>query len=223
LEPALSEIVAESTRSRSRLADVLGEAAVQQRHSAMLLQRHGFDEAAVAAKRAAVRTELMLTDPIAIRRMLRFSREALRAADGLIERALEGAIGLLGADFGNVQIPDPRSGALLLTACDGFNAEFREVYSVVQDEGLACGRAAARREQMVIDDVNSDPGFTAHRGNAAAAGFRAVVSTPVVDSDGRLRAVISTHFRRRHRPSGRELEIVAWYADRIGAAFASSR
>jgi hypothetical protein len=197
--------------------------AVQQRRSAMRLQRHGFEEAARAAKRAAIRTELMLNDPIATSRMLTFSREAVRATDGLLERALEGAIGLLGADLGNVQIPDPKTGALMLMASDGFTTEFREIYRVVQDEELACGRAAARRQQMVIGDVTTDPGFTAHRENAAAAGFRAVVSTPVVDSSGRLRAVISTHFHRRHHPSERELEIVAWYADRIGAALAAKR
>ena len=224
LEPGLSEIVAESSSSRSWLTDVLGTAVLQQRSSALRLQRHGSEEAAVAAKRAAVRTELMLTDPLAIRRMLTFSREASRVADGLLERALEGAIGLLGADLGNVQIPDPKSGALMLMASDGFKTEFLEVYRIVQDDAeLACGRAAARREQMVIDDVTTDPGFTAHRENAAEAGFRAVVSTPAVDSNGRLRAVISTHFRQRHHPSQRELEIVSWYADRIGAALAEKR
>lgn len=55
---------------------------------------------------------------------------------------------------------------------------------------------------------------------AMAAGFRAVQSMPVIDPDGRLRAIISTHFRDVHLPSDRDLQIVEWYAELVGAALA---
>ena len=48
--------------------------------------------------------------------------------------------------------------------------------------------AAAPRHgaQLVISDVTTDPGFGPHREIAAASGFRAVQSTPLIDEAGRL-------------------------------------
>src|SRR5262249_24928989 len=69
-----------------------------------------------------------------------------------------------------------------------------------------CGRAMLRNEQVVVPDVERDPGFAAHRRIAASSGFRAVQSTPLVDRAGRTLGVVSTHFGRPHRPTDGELE-----------------
>ena len=81
-----------------------------------------------------------------------------------------------------------------------------------------CGRAAKVCAQTVVADVRSDPGFGPHREIAAAAGFRAVQSTPLTDYAGRLVGVVSTHFRRPHRPSVRDLRLMGLYADFAGEA-----
>jgi hypothetical protein len=47
-----------------------------------------------------------------------------------------------------------------------------------------------------------------------------VQSTPLVDNNGRLLGVISTHYRRPHLPSDRELALLAWYAEHVSAALA---
>ena len=75
----------------------------------------------------------------------------------------------------------------------------------------------------MIVDVKYDPAFAPHRGIAAASRFRAVQSTPLVDSLGRLHGVISTHFRRPHRPSRRDLQLMQWYAEHVAAALAQQR
>ena len=82
----------------------------------------------------------------------------------------------------------------------------------------ACGRAASQRSQAVIIDVNEDATFARYREIAAASRLRAVQSTPLIDPNGRLRLVISTHFRRPHRPSTRDLDLMLWFAEHVAAA-----
>jgi GAF domain len=70
--------------------------------------------------------------------------------------------------------------------------------------------------QFVLD--GPDAGFTPHREIAAAAGFRAVQSTPLVDYAGHLIGMVSMHFQRPQRPSDRDLRIMELYADFAGEA-----
>jgi len=100
-----------------------------------------------------------------------------------------------------------------------FGPEFLEYFAVVDgDSQSVCGRAAKRCAQTVVADVRSDPGFAPHREIAAAAGFRAVQSTPLTDYAGSLIGVVSTHFRHPHRPSDRDLRLMELYADFAGEA-----
>ena len=88
----------------------------------------------------------------------------------------------------------------------------------MEDVHSACGRAARQGAQTAVGDVRADPGFRPHREIAAAAGFRVVQSTPLVDYAGHLIGMASTHFQRPHRPSDRDLRIMELYADFAGEA-----
>jgi signal transduction histidine kinase len=66
--------------------------------------------------------------------------------------------------------------------------------------------------RIVIEDVKSDPAFAPYSALAAAAGFRAVQCTPLLDSDGKPVGMFSTHFPRPHRPSPLELVQFDLYA-----------
>jgi GAF domain-containing protein len=125
---------------------------------------------------------------------------------------------MLHADLGNIQIVDPVSGALRIAVQAGFSEEFLEYFASVDNDGTACGRAARQCAQTVIPDVTSDPEFAPHRGIAAASRFRAVQSTPLVDSHGRLIGVLSTHYPRPHRPAKRDLLLVKRLGELIGEA-----
>jgi hypothetical protein len=133
---------------------------------------------------------------------------------------LDGALALTGADFGNVQLVDLATGALKIVTQSGFGPEFTDYFAVVDDGHSACGRAARDCAQTVIADVTTDPGFMPHREIAAAAGFRAVQSTPLADSGGRLVGVVSTHWRRPGPPSGRDLRTLELFGDIAGEAVA---
>jgi hypothetical protein len=171
------------------------------------------------AEQFAARIRLTLEEPVAIRRIHSSGRD-LRLAnrDGhLFDKALEIAMSLAAADFGNIQLLDPMKGTLRIVAHTGFSAEFLEYFAAVDDSASACGRAAEQRSQVVIGDVTVDPGFAPHRDIAAASQFRSVQSTPLIAGDGALVGMISTHWRRPHRPLELNLELVSCYADLVAA------
>jgi hypothetical protein len=140
--------------------------------------------------------------------------------DVLLPRVLDGALSVMEADLGNIQLLDPATGSLKIVTQSGFSSEFLEYFAVVDDGHSACGRAAQACAQVVIADVTADAGFAPHRDIAATSGFRAVQSTPLVDYAGRLIGMVSTHFRRPHRPPARDLRIMELYGDFAGQAVA---
>jgi len=146
----------------------------------------------------------------------------IRRPGPLADQALEKLLSLARAERGNVQFADPASGALRIIAQHGFDKEFLDHFAVVDDDRSACGRAARRGAQLVISDVITDPAFEPHRKIAAASGFRAVQSTPLVDKAGRVVGVMSTHYPRPHAPSARDMLIIKRYAGLVGQALASS-
>jgi GAF domain-containing protein len=201
---------------------LLERVAVALRHSASILRANGRHPEAARAEQFALRVGLRLDDPRATRRMHSLA-DALRECTHttvLLERALDGAMSLIGGDLGNLQIRNADDGVLTIAVQAGFGREFLEYFATVNDESSACGRAASRRSQTVIIDVDADPAFAPHREIAAASRFRSVHSTPLVDPDGRLRGVISTHFRHPHGPRSRDLQLMQWYAEHVAAALA---
>jgi hypothetical protein len=163
---------------------------------------------------------LSLDEPGALRRMQAATGKLgdCPRLDVLLPRILDDALALTGADFGNVQLLDPASGALGIVTQSGFGSEFTEYFAAVDDDHSACGRAARKCAQTVITDVAVDPGFAPHREIAAAAGFRAVQSTPLTDAGGRLIGMVSTHWRRPGRLPERDLRILELYGDLAGEA-----
>ena len=204
---------------------VLERVVVLQRRSAGILRANGRHAEAARAELFAARARVALEDPKAARQIHRL-RGRLRdeaGAGSLTERALAGAMSLIGGDLGNVQVVDASVGGLRIAAHSGLDDAFLQHFSVVVNDASACGRAASRCAQTVIVDVERDAMFAPHREIAAGSRFRAVQSTPLVDRSGRLLGVISTHYRRPHRPSDRELALLAWYAEHVSAALADQR
>lgn len=184
------------------------------------LQLRGFakpDEAALIEGFAA-RARFSREEPEAVRR-LQSILDRLQAAPSLralLAQALEAGMSLTRADRGNIQLLDPSTGTLKIAAHHGFADEFLEYFAAVHDDSSACGRAAHRRKQTVIVDVNIDSDFAPHRDIAAASSFRAVQSTPLTNNAGRLVGVISTHYPHPAAPNERDLEIAKRFGERTG-------
>jgi len=130
-----------------------------------------------------------------------------------LDDVLENAIVTSGADFGNIQLYNPRIGALEIVAQRGFRQDFLHYFRTVRvDEGSACAQAMQSGERIIIEDVELDPAYEPHRQVAAAAGYRAVQSTPLKNRIGTVLGMLSTHFRTQHRPSERDERLLDLYA-----------
>lgn len=207
---------------RRRLQIVLERTEATHRRSAARLRACGREDQARQMERSAEWARFDLDEPV-LSQQLYAAAARLRSArrlELLAGRALETMLSLARADRGNVQLVDAESGALRIVAHHGFDAEFLDHFAVVDDDGSACGRAARHGAQLVISDVTTDPGFGPHREIAAASGFRAVQSTPLIDKAGRLVGVVSTHYPRLYAPSARDLRIIRRYADLVSRVLA---
>jgi hypothetical protein len=216
------------TGKSHKLRRLLAEAETVHRDSALLMRILGREDLARRAEWYAARARFDLDEPEAARRLYSLTRYLGEQSSpaSLLDKALEGALSLSGAERGNVQVLDPATGSLRIAAQHGFGAEFLDYFAVVNvapadQDGAACGRAARERAQIVIADVNADQAFERHRGIAAATGFRAVQSTPLVDRAGRLVGVVSTHYPRPGHPPDHELRIMKRFGELVGAALAS--
>jgi C4-dicarboxylate-specific signal transduction histidine kinase len=156
----------------------------------------------------------LATELLAMTRLHEFSTRpwAITELQAVLEEVLTATIEIQRADFGNVQLYNPASCALEIVSQRGFNAEFLEYFAAVENSSAACGRAMQSRSRIVIEDVQTDEQFAPHTRIASAAGFRAVQSTPLFSRGGEILGMISTHFKRPHRPSERELRLTDLYA-----------
>jgi len=136
----------------------------------------------------------------------------------LLDDALDALMLITGAPLGNVQLADDRRGILTIVTQQGFRKDFLDFFAEVRLDGSACGEARRNRRRVIVGDVATDPLFTPEsRRVVLDAGARAVQSTPLVSSEGRVLAVLSTHCRQPGTPSPRALRIVDTYARQISA------
>jgi PAS domain S-box-containing protein len=161
--------------------------------------------------------KIALADELAgMTRLHEFSTKLTATSDlpSLLEEVLDATMKLHGADFGDVQLYNKQTCTLEIVAQRGFSQEFLDHFQRVGvDDISTCGLALKQRARVIIEDVNIDPRFALHRGVAAAAGFRAVQSTPLsVHEAGEPVGMLSTHFRSPHRPSDRDLRLTDLYA-----------
>jgi GAF domain-containing protein len=141
-----------------------------------------------------------------------------RAFEGVIGTVLDDVIALLGAEYGNVQLPI--GDELAIVAQRGLSAEFlRTFWRVKRDDGSACGRALALGVPVGIPDIEKDHAFATFRRDARDAGFRAVQSTPMFTKDERLFGIVSTHFVSVHQPTPIEMQTLKEYGG-IAAEYA---
>ncbi len=129
-------------------------------------------------------------------------------ADDIYEDVLDAAVRIMRSDMASMQVLDESENALRLLAFRGFDPEFGKVFQFVRPETrTACSLARQLGRRVIVSDVETCDfivGTTAladHR----KSGIRAVQTTPLMSRNGKLVGVISTHWRRTHEPSERDL------------------
>jgi two-component sensor histidine kinase len=130
------------------------------------------------------------------------------APETLCEKLLDAAIVLMRSDAASVQLLDPDRKRLRLLASRGFaksSARFWQWVNV--DAQSSCGRALAKKERIVVGDIEADAALkgTADGEAYRASGLKAVQSTPLIARDGRLLGMLSTHWSKPHEPDPADL------------------
>jgi hypothetical protein len=131
---------------------------------------------------------------------------------------LRAAVTRCGAERGTIQLRDPVHGRLQIEGKRGFGQDFADAFSYLDEPGTLCGHAFGDARQVVVDDVDSSPLFSeSAREILQANEVRACVSTPIVDADGKVRGVVSTHQRQRDAvPDEADLRHVRTLANQCG-------
>jgi PAS domain S-box-containing protein len=120
---------------------------------------------------------------------------------------------LLGTDKSNIQLLDPSRGVLTIAAQSGFDQPFLEFFREVSiDDPSGCGRAWSTGRPVVIADIEADAAYAPLRSIARAAGYRSVVSTPLLNSTGTVIGMLSTHAQVAYQPTEESMQYLDLYA-----------
>ncbi|MGZ5648178.1 MAG: PAS domain S-box protein [Usitatibacter sp.] len=167
------------------------------------------------AERVAMRDALAeeLEEMTHLHQLSRPSRS--RSEAQLLEDVLEATMKLQGADMGNVRLYHAQSRSYDLVAHRGFAPEYAERFKNLGEDALPYSTHLARGERVVIVDTDHDGDPKSLREMARIGGFRAVQSTPLFSGRGELLGLVTTHFRKPHRPSEHELRFSDLYARQV--------
>ncbi len=137
----------------------------------------------------------------------------------VLAEVLDAAIAITRSDFGNIQLLDPVLGQLKIVVHRGLPQWWRDFWDAADGGAGACGTALARRERVVVEDVEESPIFfgTPALEIQRRAGIRAVQSTPLFARTGNPIGMFSTHFRQRHRPDEAEERLLDLLANHAAA------
>ncbi|MBE9009072.1 GAF domain-containing protein [Pseudanabaenaceae cyanobacterium LEGE 13415] len=156
--------------------------------------------------------EIVATD-LANTRLLRNLSARLIGEDTiqvLYDEIVAAAIALTRADAGTVQIVDDATQDILLLAAQGFDRTITDgCYRIDRSFNTSCGVALATGTRAIVDFDRpecDDPHGSLRL--LADAGFCCAQSTPLISRSGRMIGMVSTHWRRHHRPSDRELRFL---------------
>ena len=128
----------------------------------------------------------------------------------ILGEILDAAIAISGADFGSIQLLDPKSSDLRIMGQRGFPEWWVDFWDTTSKGKGACGTALERRERLIVEDVEKSLIFV---GTPALeiqlrAGVRAVQSTPLLSRSGMALGMFSTHYKRPQKPDERTLRLL---------------
>ena len=129
--------------------------------------------------------------------------------DGCLAEILKVAIDISGADKGNIQLVDPGSGLLRMSTASGFDPAFLEFFSD-GDQPAACTQALEMEQRIVVEDIRQSALFVGRPSLnvMTQARVRAVQSTPLISSSGKVLGVISTYFLTTRKPTEQESRLM---------------
>jgi two-component sensor histidine kinase len=147
---------------------------------------------------------------------LSFRLAASKTLADVLNDVLRTAASLVEARLGSVQLVTPE-GNLGMVGQVGFGESIFNQFAVLGFEDCStCAVALQRRSRVIVRNLRTDPEFTEIATALRSHGAAAAVSTPVLDSSGKVLAMFSVYWLDEHEPSDRELRALDLCADLAG-------
>jgi two-component system CheB/CheR fusion protein len=120
------------------------------------------------------------------------------------------AIAISDADFGNIQLLDPKSSDLRIVGQRGLPKWWLDYWDRVAKGQGTCGTALEAGERIVVADVEQSPIFrgTPSMEMQLRAGIRACQSTPLYSRSGSPLGMFSTHYKKPQKLDERALRLL---------------
>lgn len=126
----------------------------------------------------------------------------------MLEEVLDATMALQGADLGYVQLCDAPTRSLRVVAQRGFERTVAHPFPCFSaEDDSSCARALREKSRIVIEHTELDFRYPLSGAVAVEERYPAVQSTPILAPDGTVKGILSTHFRRPHAFSKRELQL----------------
>jgi signal transduction histidine kinase/PAS domain-containing protein len=187
-----------------RMMDILA------RQTADLIERMHAEE---SLRQSETRLEMELADTKLLQSL---SAQIIHeeSVDNLYEKLTEAAVAIMQSDFSSMQMyyPEPGTpGKLKLLAASGLNEAAKEFWKwVTVETGTTCAVALQSGKRFITSDLQNCEHVIGKPDHAlfVAAGVHAAQSTPLYSRNGELLGMISTHWKRHHAPSDRDLRLL---------------
>lgn len=141
--------------------------------------------------------------------------------ESLGQEMLDALVDYHEADFGTFQLVGPAGTDVEIIAHRGFDASFLETFrNVSSNSPCTCGAALKGECPVVSADIQGDADFGSYADVLKTASVRAVQSTPLIGTDGKVRGVVSTYFREPSLPSRTHMQVTALFAQQGADALA---
>ncbi len=149
-----------------------------------------------------VAEESLVAELAAMTRLHAIATRFVREGDlpALLEEVVDAAVSIVGADMASIQLRDPVSGELKLTAQRGFGPAVVDHFASVRPGAESSDREAMR-----------------------AAGVLAIQTTPLGSRSGKVVGLLSTYFRRVHQLPSHNLKLLELLALQCADAIERAR
>ena len=134
--------------------------------------------------------------------------------ESLYEKILDAAVSIMQSDFASLQMLFPgrgTGGELRLLAFRGFSPQAATFWEWVgfDSAGSTCGAALRTGKRVIATDVEKCDFMKGTEDLAVylQTGIHSVQTTPLVSRTGKIVGMISTHWRKPHEPSERDLRV----------------
>jgi signal transduction histidine kinase/CheY-like chemotaxis protein len=153
-------------------------------------------------------------------RLLELSQRlsATQDAQPVLSELLQAVVSLQHASMGVLMLYHENQHDLYTAASVGLSEEYLRVAGRTGIGQGACGRAVAEQHPVSIEDVAQEPADAPFLEHARLAGYRAIVSVPMLTQDGGPLGAIAVYFNQPHRPAEQEMRLLELYAHQAAYA-----